>query len=308
MRDKWRGVVVFIAVAYGAALLIDILYYLYAPRDTAAKTLVFMAAGFARMWTPAMGAGVALAVAGRNVRRELASILGLRTDIVKYFFTAPLLAYAALGVYAALSSLLGLFDISKPARLIAEALANKTGAPVPVEAGYAILAVQVSTAYIVAVSLNTVYALGEEIGWRGYLYRELFSWKPGLAATVVIGVVWGLWHSSAIVLLGLNYPHAGIIGVPFFVLFATSTTYPLLYLTTRSKSVLPAAALHGALNALWGLAFATCSLGEGVVADLVCGAGLLGAASWAIVSLVLALYSKTSSTPLSTTVTGRRLA
>jgi len=36
--------------------------------------------------------------------------------------------------------------------------------------------------------------LGEEIGWRGVLLRQLLRTMSPLAASVVVGVVWYLWH------------------------------------------------------------------------------------------------------------------
>ena len=42
-------------------------------------------------------------------------------------------------------------------------------------------------------TLNAVGALGEEIGWRGFLYKELAPlgfWRCSL----VTGVLWALWH------------------------------------------------------------------------------------------------------------------
>ena len=45
--------------------------------------------------------------------------------------------------------------------------------------------------------------LGEELGWRGFaLPRMLRRWTP-LTATIILGVVWGLWHLPAFFIPGL---------------------------------------------------------------------------------------------------------
>ena len=80
-----------------------------------------------------------------------------------------------------------------------------------------------------AISLDMVYfnmfiLLGEELGWRAYLYdklEELFSGnhKRAVSLSVIIGgILWGLWHAQLVVVSGLNYgkdyagyPYVGII-------------------------------------------------------------------------------------------------
>ena len=286
-----KGVVVFTATAYVLAAVVDLaLYFLRAQGGGGPGQLVSLAAMIARMWAPTVAVIAALLVEGENPLRGLSGLLvwekGAGDRVVKYYLLAPILAYAALGVYVALAQPLGLFDLRPVAKLIAEALANKTGHPVPLEQAYAVIWVQVSSAYIAAISVNAVAALGEEFGWRGYLYRRLFSQRPTASAVLVIGTVWGLWHATAIVLLGFNYPAARALGVPVFTVFAITLTYPMLLLTSRSKSILPPAALHGALNALWGLTAVTCPL-QTSTGELVCGLGVLGIVSWGVVGAIL---------------------
>ncbi len=40
-------------------------------------------------------------------------------------------------------------------------------------------------------------ALGEELGWRGFLYPRLMPRFGAVGAAVAIGLVWGLWHLPA---------------------------------------------------------------------------------------------------------------
>ncbi len=57
---------------------------------------------------------------------------------------------------------------------------------------------------------STIFALGEELGWRGYLHKE---WAQGhtLLPFLVIGGIWGWWHLPGI-LLGHNYPDYPLLG------------------------------------------------------------------------------------------------
>jgi uncharacterized protein len=96
----------------------------------------------------------------------------------------------------------------------------------------------------------TPLTFGEEYGWRGYLLPRLLPLGE-LKASLIIGLVWGLWHAP-LILIGLNFP-----GVPGWqaVLVMTLSTMALSALFTRayvatSGSVLICAVLHAALNSV----------------------------------------------------------
>lgn len=100
--------------------------------------------------------------------------------------------------------------------------------------------------------VNLVPALGEEIGWRGWLVSRL---EPlGATATVLVsGVVWGFWHAP-LILLGYNYPGVpGWLGLLAMMGMTISFGAVFAWLRLASGSVWPAALAHGALNAAAGL-------------------------------------------------------
>ena len=59
---------------------------------------------------------------------------------------------------------------------------------------------------------------GEEYGWRGYLQDRLFPLLGGYKGVLILGIIWGLWHSVLIV-LGHNYPGYPILGNVLMVLY-----------------------------------------------------------------------------------------
>ena len=61
---------------------------------------------------------------------------------------------------------------------------------------------------------------------------------------------------------------------------------PATILVLKTGSILPAAALHGAINAIWGLTILT-SDGRCEIA----GMGLLAAISWSIISAIVLLFA-----------------
>ena len=101
---------------------------------------------------------------------------------------------------------------------------------------------------ILSIVLSLVFALGEEIGWRGYLLPHL-SALGSRRGLLVSGLLHGIWHLP-ILLLTPYYHDAGnpLIVVPLFLagLTLTGVFYGKLRLITGS--VWPAAIAHTAGN------------------------------------------------------------
>lgn len=51
-----------------------------------------------------------------------------------------------------------------------------------------------SPVLLMTLLLGWIVVTGEEIGWRGYLLPRLRARHSDLAASLVVGLVWGLWH------------------------------------------------------------------------------------------------------------------
>jgi len=95
---------------------------------------------------------------------------------------------------------------------------------------------------------SLVTALGEEIGWRGFLlptwYRAGgFGW-----AALGTGILWGLWHVPLIAGGGYQAGTPKWYGIPCFLISVTGISVMLAWLRLRSGSLWPAAVFHGAHN------------------------------------------------------------
>ena len=88
--------------------------------------------------------------------------------------------------------------------------------------------------------------VGEELGWRGYALPRLLAQRSALAASLILGVLWGAWHLPTFFVAG-----APQYGLPFsaFVLLtmAYSVVIGWVYVHARG-SVLIASLMHGAIN------------------------------------------------------------
>lgn len=104
---------------------------------------------------------------------------------------------------------------------------------------------------IAGFTINGLFAFGEELGWRGFLQRELAP--LGFArASALIGAIWGLWHAP-LILLGHNFPDHPPLGVLVMTAACVLLGILISWVTLRAGTVIAAAIAHGTLNALAGV-------------------------------------------------------
>jgi membrane protease YdiL (CAAX protease family) len=102
----------------------------------------------------------------------------------------------------------------------------------------------------VATLVNVLTALGEEIGWRGFLTPALYRARGFAWAGPVTGFIWGLWHVPLIAGGGYEAGTPFWYGASCFMVSVTSMGLIVAWLRLRSASVWPAACYHGAHNIL----------------------------------------------------------
>jgi membrane protease YdiL (CAAX protease family) len=86
----------------------------------------------------------------------------------------------------------------------------------------------------------------EEIGWMGYAFPKMRSQSDGLAASILLGLLWALWHLPVINNLGTTTPH-GVYWLPFFLAFSLAMTAMrvlIAWIYTNTKSVLLTQLMH----------------------------------------------------------------
>lgn len=97
-------------------------------------------------------------------------------------------------------------------------------------------------------------SLGEEIGWRGFLLPQLLKRNSPLAASLILGVVWSLWH------LPIDLYAGYLLEGPAAILIRIISVLPLAILFTwfylqSNRSLLVALFLHTSINILPDLGF-----------------------------------------------------
>ncbi len=121
--------------------------------------------------------------------------------------------------------------------------------------------------------LNMIAALGEEIGWRGFLYPQLKDRFGRTKGWLLGGVIWGAWHWPLIALIGYEYGaaagnSAGYIGAPVTGMLVFSVITAGLgvlhaWVYEKSECIWLPALLHGAFNAAAALPLMLCTANTG---------------------------------------------
>lgn len=102
--------------------------------------------------------------------------------------------------------------------------------------------------FVVGNLLYVVLALGEELGWRGFLQRKLHAHVSPLQTYVVVGLIWGYWHAPGI-LMGHNFPEQPVLGALVFMpLMTIILSISMGEGQRRTGSVWIAALFHSSFN------------------------------------------------------------
>jgi membrane protease YdiL (CAAX protease family) len=138
--------------------------------------------------------------------------------------------------------------------------------------------------------LGCIFALGEEIGWRGFLWPLMRRRLSFLASTAIMSGIWWIYH--AVLTFAGWYGFIG--GIPAFSVGLVGFVLFIGVLTERSRSVWPSVLAHGSWNALVATYFSS----SGAVEDRVFTGsqyllgefGWLGAAAMLILGIAFAWW------------------
>lgn len=236
----------YLIISFALAWLLFILPIPFGPPTSSLRQSLSLVSWSLAMWAP----GLAAILVTRYVKNEKIGSLNLRRLGDRKAYLWAWLVPPLLVVIAGLLTWMfgaGTLDLSFSA--IREAMAQAPGGELVPPAG--VVAIQILFSLSLAPLINTALALGEELGWRGFLLPELLSlgqWR----AILLSGIIWGFWHAPAI-LQGHNYPNNPVLGVFLMVVFTVLVGAFFSWLYLRTHSPWAPALAHGSLNATAGL-------------------------------------------------------
>jgi membrane protease YdiL (CAAX protease family) len=241
-----KSLVWFLGIAFLFSWLLFLSPLLLGEMEPVAKQLTTQGLWALAMWGP----GIAAIVTTMLVMRQPFKNLRLNTLGNKRFYLWAWLLPIGLSILGGLLTLLfGIAKLDLNFTAIREAMASAAGGnSVPAEL---IIVIQVLFAFTLAPFINLIFALGEELGWRGFFLPRLLplgQWK----AILISGVVWGVWHAPVIA-QGHNYPGYPILGIFMMIVFCVLLGIIFSWLCLNTRSPWVAALAHGSVNAVAGL-------------------------------------------------------
>jgi len=103
------------------------------------------------------------------------------------------------------------------------------------------------------VLLVLTFALGEEIGMRGYLQPHLMS-LGRTRALLVVGLVWATWHMPLYYFMAKLFPVGNVLFfLPLFYGTIVAASFFFGYMRIYTGSTWPASIAHSVHNAAWGV-------------------------------------------------------
>jgi membrane protease YdiL (CAAX protease family) len=100
----------------------------------------------------------------------------------------------------------------------------------------------------IGVIRSSCNALGEEIGWRGFLTPELYKKFGYFKASLFVGIIWAVWHYPLLIFSDYNNGTPAWFGLICFTIMIIAWCFIFTWLTIKSKSLFPAMILHATHN------------------------------------------------------------
>jgi membrane protease YdiL (CAAX protease family) len=95
---------------------------------------------------------------------------------------------------------------------------------------------------------SAISALGEEIGWRGFLVPELFKNQGFTKTSLISGLIWGTWHLPILLFADYNSGTPAWYSMICFMLLVISISFIYTWFRIKSGSLWTAVILHGSHN------------------------------------------------------------
>jgi membrane protease YdiL (CAAX protease family) len=211
MKKEKKSIIIFLIATF---ILSSVCYYINIKGGEAASGIIALL-----MWCPGL-----VAIIIRYIFYKKEKVLGFNRCNMKYIILGIVIPMVYLGVSY------GIYWILTPNAFTGNIYSNSIGLMV-----YAMFA-------------GVFTAMGEEIGWRGFLLPKMDLVMSRKKAIILCGFIWAVWHYP-LMITGLYQSGTPLwYQLPIFTIEVILITSVMAYLRFRSDSVWPAILLHASHN------------------------------------------------------------
>lgn len=137
---------------------------------------------------------------------------------------------------------------------------------------------------VIGFLVGWIFYFGEEFGWRIYLQDRLFILFGGLKGVLLLGIIWGLWHSG-LILMGMNYPGQPVLGNTVMILLTVVMGIFYSFAVLKTGSVWIAVVLHLITDTMEPLAWLYLSYPTDMIFSF--GTGIYGIIIMGVIAVIL---------------------
>ena len=211
MKKEKKTIIIFLIATF---LLSSVCYYIYIKVGEAASGITALL-----MWCPG-----AVAIIISNIFYKKEKVLGFNKCKIKYIILGILIPLVYLG------GSYGIYWLLTPKAFTGNIYSNSIGLMVS------------------AVFTSVLTAMGEEIGWRGFLLPKMDLIMSRKKVIILCGFIWAVWHYP-LMIAGLYQSGTPFwYQLPIFTIEIILITSVMTYFRFRSDSVWPAIILHASHN------------------------------------------------------------
>lgn len=233
-KNKFKPIAIFLSITLA---LSSIFYFLIIDAGTLSAGNGLYVLGL--MWCPGIAGIITMLLLKRNLKK-----LGWKWGKSKYqlqSYLIPLL-YALIAYVIIWTFGLGKLNI--------DGLKTQVYDNLGFEEINSILAFVISIMFvgIVGIIPSALSALGEEIGWRGFLVPALFKSQGFTKTSLITGFIWGIWHLPILLFANYNSGTSAWYAIACFMVMVISISFIYTWFRMKSGSLWTAVLLHASHN------------------------------------------------------------
>jgi len=178
--------VIFLITAFVPAWILFGLPAFFQSADPEKTSLISLTGWSLAMWMPGLGAVLATTLGGNKPIKDLNLN---RLGTIRVYFWAWLMPIVLTLLTGLVTWLLGWGQFAGALQRIS--MSRDTLPDVPGMTASLLAVISIAAFLTLAPLINTFFALGEELGWRGYLLPKLLPLGQ-IPAMIISGVIWGI--------------------------------------------------------------------------------------------------------------------